>query len=971
MEKLKLLFPFLLFSTLLHSQCEVYITPGSSIVYDHNPGISFGFEIQNDSDIPYTGGTLGVNFLLCNDNVWDFEFSPSSVIFPGESKYIGTPIFDIPLPENAQDWYCYDDPANPDNYFPWYLYLDNETQVDGEYCWDVITDPTQPNGYFNNPLSDGCDNPDGDIFCNDGCEIEVVDFNLETAELTIIPYSTYCPNNNSPIFENQYPFNDPYIFGFVLNFNWGIGQINISTGSSNIYASNEPITIDLNNLLSNLTYQNMVEAINNGEFCDLALTLYNINNSGGQVWQAPSNQSIELLDLCPEIEGCTNSSALNYNPEATIDDGSCEYFEGGCDLELIGFDTETFDLTIAVNNGYGCSNPNADDYDPFNDDIYDLVIGIHSITESEPYSCFFNQNPNDPYYGWALLNFPIDLPLALYDIGQGSDGSLNTGDTITVNLAEASNFNTQESCLAEAFVNGYFDNCSQIVIWQINDSNGSDFWNGYFEASQWNGDDFPYPEYWDESVDCIPGDSDWSTICNNQLSFGPLCGGDPPPPIPEGCLDPDAYNYDPEAVLDDDSCEYVDLNYYQTTVYFDCDTTNVNQWTFTTQIKVSNIGDVAVDNWCVQGYIDGDVDNPFFDECYPITIEPGDIYTLYMPDVINPVDLGYTLPLDNITYVVYGVEGENVLYNNDQTIPNELIQYFNCIETGCTDQLACNYDPEANAGNPEEECNYPDECGECDGENSGPGAIYDCGCDPLPFPDACDCEGNEPIDLFQCDCEGTPDLDQDGICDEEDDCVGYIDECGVCNGPGAIYDCGCFDIPDGDCDCLGNTLDGCGECGGDGVDIDGDGLCDDVDPCIGFYDDCGVCNGDNSTCYGCTDPEADNYDLTAWFDDGSCIYCSTDVWAPNAVTPNNDGVNDVWQVVTEYPDCWRIWETKIYNRWGQLVWYSEDITDKWVVNVQGGQYYVSDGVYIYVIRGETWGITNSIFHQTGHITVFR
>ncbi len=32
----------------------------------------------------------------------------------------------------------------------------------------------------------------------------------------------------------------------------------------------------------------------------------------------------------------------------------------------------------------------------------------------------------------------------------------------------------------------------------------------------------------------------------------------------------------------------------------------------------------------------------------------------------------------------------------------------------------------------------------------------------------------------------------------------YIDECGVCDGPGAIYECGCYDIPDGAIDCAGN-----------------------------------------------------------------------------------------------------------------------------------------------------------------------
>ena len=54
--------------------------------------------------------------------------------------------------------------------------------------------------------------------------------------------------------------------------------------------------------------------------------------------------------------------------------------------------------------------------------------------------------------------------------------------------------------------------------------------------------------------------------------------------------------------------------------------------------------------------------------------------------------------------------------------------------------------------------------------------------------------------------------DADGICDDVDPCVGELDACGICNGSGAIYDCGCSDIPEGDCN--GNQLDALGECGG-------------------------------------------------------------------------------------------------------------------------------------------------------------
>jgi len=107
----------------------------------------------------------------------------------------------------------------------------------------------------------------------------------------------------------------------------------------------------------------------------------------------------------------------------------------------------------------------------------------------------------------------------------------------------------------------------------------------------------------------------------------------------------------------------------------------------------------------------------------------------------------------------------------------------------------------------------------------------------------------------------------------DDGSCGWEDECGVCNGPGAIYECGCSDIPEGDCDCDGNQLDAIGVCGGDcAADADADGICDDVDDCVGAYDACGVCGGDDSSCQGCTDNEACNYDPEAIFTDGSCTY---------------------------------------------------------------------------------------------------
>ena len=90
-----------------------------------------------------------------------------------------------------------------------------------------------------------------------------------------------------------------------------------------------------------------------------------------------------------------------------------------------------------------------------------------------------------------------------------------------------------------------------------------------------------------------------------------------------------------------------------------------------------------------------------------------------------------------------------------------------------------------------------------------------------------------------------------------DECIGQIDACGVCNGPGAVYDCGCNDLPAGDCDCDGNGPAAGYDCNGDCLDdADGDGICDAFEVA------------------GCTDEAACNYDASATDDDGSCDYCS-------------------------------------------------------------------------------------------------
>ena len=145
------------------------------------------------------------------------------------------------------------------------------------------------------------------------------------------------------------------------------------------------------------------------------------------------------------------------------------------------------------------------------------------------------------------------------------------------------------------------------------------------------------------------------------------------------------------------------------------------------------------------------------------------------------------------------------------------------------DELACNYDPDANV-------------------------------EPLGV-----CEYPQDFDPAWCDCDGN-----------------VLDECDVCGGPGAIYECGCFDIPEGDCDCSGNAIfefcadenacnyppfvDGCANPNNDLCQyLDSIGVCGGT--CMADVNANGIC--DTQEISGCTDEWAQP-NPAATLDDGSC-----------------------------------------------------------------------------------------------------
>ena len=322
-----------------------------------------------------------------------------------------------------------------------------------------------------------------------------------------------------------------------------------------------------------------------------------------------------------------------------------------------------------------------------------------------------------------------------------------------------------------------------------------------------------------------------------------------------GCTDPGACNYDPTAQFDDGSCDY---------------------------ITCLGCTDPSACNYDATATIAGTCD---YDSCGGCTDETASNYdpaaTLDDGSCEFP---GCTIP-------------QACNFDANANVNDGSCDFESCLNFGCINELACNYDPDADI--PDSSCIFPGSACD-DGDDATINDVIgdDCVCSGVAEvggctnPSACNYDASATTDDGSCEfldaigvCGGdcALDADADGICDDVDDCVGIVDACGVCNGPGAFLECGCTDIPEGDCDCDGNQVDAIGVCGGDcTTDEDCNGVCDNAEvPGCNIAQACNydvLATQDDGSCefisclmFGCTDPTACNYDPAAQYDNGNCL----------------------------------------------------------------------------------------------------
>ncbi len=89
------------------------------------------------------------------------------------------------------------------------------------------------------------------------------------------------------------------------------------------------------------------------------------------------------------------------------------------------------------------------------------------------------------------------------------------------------------------------------------------------------------------------------------------------------------------------------------------------------------------------------------------------------------------------------------------------------------------------------------------------------------------------------------------------------------------------------------------------------------------------------------------------------------VMIPNAFTPNGDGHNDYLKVIRH--GVFELKEMKIYNRWGEVVYESHNLSDWWDGKFNGEP--CEMGVYTYYMQGV--GYNNLQIKRQGNITLMR
>ena len=670
---------------------------------------------------------------------------------------------------------------------------------------------------------------------------------------------------------------------------------------------------------------------------DLVSNLVGETVTGGRL-NAFNSVNMAMMN-CNSDLGCTDPSACNFNSNAIEDNGSCDYFD---DCGICGGDNSSCT---------GCTNPNACNYSPeYTIDDGSCVFG-NGVSIYVGGGSWDNEITWTLMEGGVVVangdigtqDLCIDngcYTLVMYDsYGDGWNGAtysmidLATGDVIAVgdlDTAMSGDGNNQ----GEDYLSiGDFDcgiGCTDPNACNYDSNAGFDDGSCIYNC-------IGCTDFQACNFDAFATQDDGSCLYYDECGE---CGGDNSTCL--GCTDPNACNYDPSAIIDDGSCVMggsgVMINVY--TDNYPGETT----W----QISGLN-GIVATSSEYSTGFTLYQDLLCIENGCYTFTISDsyGDgICCAYGEGYYEIVDDGVVVAsggeFGSNESVMFCV-GESEMgctdpdacnFNENASMDNGSCTY-ECI--GCTDPQACNFDPTATIDSGG--CTYADSVFGCDCETT---IEFNTTIAGTEFSENIEFEGQGSLETLVINMNwedvlssaswpadllimiGTPDGNcielggynlTSGVCDflgnyqdffpiewqtatngyyaAEIDLSGYIIEgdgtwsVTIGNGygfsEGALYDA--LITFEGIC-LLEDVVDvpGCTDstaCTYNSESTTDDGSCE-------YYDECGECGGDNSTCSGCTNSEACNYDEEAIVDDGTCEYdscsCPADINQDGLIT---------------------------------------------------------------------------------------
>ena len=584
--------------------------------------------------------------------------------------------------------------------------------------------------------------------------------------------------------------------------------------------------------------------------------------------------------------GCTDATACNYDPDATLDDGSCTFDCNGCtDPSACNYDATATqdDGSCTVNDDCGvcggdnstctgCTDAAACNYDPsaLFDDGSCLANDECGVCGGDNSTCGGCTDATACNYDPAAI---IDDGSCIFG-GEGLTVTILTdnypGET-TWSLTDVSG-----TVVASGgpYATQAVEEVTQVCVapgcytFTINDSFGDGiccaYGTGLYTVSSQGtvlatGGEFTNTESAEFCLGSGFGCTD-ETACNYDAE-ATTDDGSCDFASCLGCTDAEACNYNPDATVDDGSCVMPDpVDGCTDTCDFPVSVSEaaLAQTAAGTAVEFGAFGtlsslEVTLDwsqaegtgAWPADllveiGLPDGScVALGGYDVTSATCTDLGN-YAAVWPDTWAVNTAGtYTTSIDlsaaalsgtglwSITLINGWATGGSSNYDATFTMTG-LCTSDDIDITGCTDATACNYNPNATAD--DGSCEF-DSCGGC-------------------------------TDASACNYDAAATTD-DGSC-EFDSCAGCTDASACNYDPAATID---------------------------------DGSCLQLDAC-------GVCGGDDSSCSGCTNPDADNYDPSAIVDDGSCIVtpdCPEDL--------NNDGlisVADILELLADFgctSDC--------------------------------------------------------------------